>query len=72
MTFEYKVVDINLEDKKLEKALNDIGKEGWELVSVAPTGLKVDGWSDGTFPHSIGETKGGFTRITAFFKRIKG
>lgn len=33
-TFEYKTINISMADKKLEKKLNDLGKEGWELVSV--------------------------------------
>lgn len=70
-TFEYKAISINMADKKLEKKLNDLGKEGWELVSVTPTGLAIEGWTNGTFPHTCGETNGGFTNITAFFKRIK-
>ena len=34
MRFEYKVLDIiMITQDKLEKKLNDLGSEGWELVS---------------------------------------
>ena len=30
-------------DQKMEKAFNELGKEGWELVSVTPVGLSIKG-----------------------------
>lgn len=49
MTFEYKIVVIDVEKtgflsskmtevcrKKIEAHLNDLGKDGWELVGVLP------------------------------------
>ena len=36
--WEYKVIN---HDKNAENVLNDLGKEGWELVSVAPWGGSV-------------------------------
>ena len=35
-TFKYKILEF-APDQKMEKAFNDLGKEGWELVSVCPT-----------------------------------
>lgn len=32
--FEYKVIRINSYDRDLEKKLNELGQEGWELVSI--------------------------------------
>ena len=46
-TFKYKILEFT-PDQKMEKAFNDLGKEGWELVSVTPIGLKVEGYTDTT------------------------
>lgn len=32
--FEYKVIRISSYDRDLEKRLNELGQEGWELVSI--------------------------------------
>jgi hypothetical protein len=41
MTWEYMVREFNVEDSTkillLEEFLNEVGKDGWELISVAST-----------------------------------
>ncbi|HWK55104.1 MAG TPA: DUF4177 domain-containing protein [Hyphomicrobiales bacterium] len=47
MRWEYKVVRFKkgsfmtgqLDMQELEQQLNELGREGWELVSIAPVGL---------------------------------
>ena len=41
-SYKYKIVEFT-PDQKMEKAFNDLGKDGWELVSVTPTGLMIRG-----------------------------
>ena len=53
----------------MEKAFNDLGKEGWELVSVTPIGLKVEGYTDTTLGYGGGESSGKFEKIAAYFKK---
>lgn len=67
-TFKYKIVEFP-PSKKIEKEFNELGKEGWELVSVTPIGLKIEGWSDMTHGYGGGESKGSFDRIAAYFKK---
>ena len=52
----------------MEKAFNDLGMDGWELVSVAPIGLKVEGYSDTILGYGGGESSGQFDKIAAYFK----
>lgn len=53
-TFEYKTVDFQTPAcSGMNSAMNKLGKEGWELVSVCPTN----------------SSEYGLTTITAFFKR---
>ncbi len=67
--FKYKILEFQPNDK-MEKAFNDIGKEGWELVSVTPIGLRVRGDSDSSFGGvGSGEVEGKFEKIAAYFKK---
>ena len=68
LTFKYKIVEFS-PDQKMEKAFNELGKEGWELVGIAPIGLKVNGQSDSTFGYGGGEVDGKFEKIAAYFKK---
>lgn len=67
--FEYKLINLdhvpNLNDEKL---LNQLGEEGWEVVSMTPSEQKVDGWVDGGVV-TTGEIKGGITTISILLKR---
>ena len=67
-TFKYKILEF-IPSQKMEKMFNDLGKDGWELVSVAPIGLKVEGDFDATLGYGGGETKGRFEKIAAYFKK---
>ncbi len=67
-TFKYKIVEF-APDQKMEKAFNDLGKDGWDLVSVTPIGLKVEGDYDSTHGYGGGETLGRFEKIAAYFKK---
>ena len=67
-TFKYKIIEFT-PDQKMEKAFNDLGKDGWELVGIAPIGLKVDGRSDSTCGYGGGEVSGKFEKIAAYFKK---
>lgn len=70
ITFKYKILEFQPNDK-MEKAFNDLGKEGWELVSVTPIGLLVKGESDSSFGGiGSGEVDGKFVKIAAYFKKI--
>ena len=53
----------------MEKAFNDLGKEGWELVSATPIGLKVEGYTDTTFGYGGGESSWKFEKIAAYLKK---
>ena len=53
----------------MEKAFNDLGKEGWELVGVTPIGLNIEGDFESTHGYGGGETKGRFEKIAAYFKK---
>lgn len=68
-TFKYKILEFT-PDQKMEKAFNDLGKEGWELVGVTPIGLSVKGDYDSTFGGiGSGDTSGKFDKIAAYFKK---
>jgi len=68
-TFKYKIVEFKPGDK-MEKAFNDLGKEGWELVAVTPIGLSVRGEFDSSMGGiGSGETDGQFDKIAAYFKK---
>ena len=67
-SFKYKIIEFAPE-QKMEKTFNELGKDGWELVSVVPIGLKIEGRSDVTFGYGDGETSGAFERIAAYFKK---
>ena len=67
-TFKYKILEFT-PDQKMEKAFNDLGKDGWELVSVTPIGLKVEGFTDTTLGYGGGESSGKFEKIAAYFKK---
>ena len=68
-TFNYKIIEFE-PDQKMEKAFNELGKEGWELVSVTPVGLSIKGDYDSTFGGvGSGDTSGEFTKIAAYFKK---
>lgn len=72
VSFKYKILEF-APDQKIEKAFNDLGKEGWELVSVAPVGLSIKGDYDSTFGGvGSGDTSGEFTKIAAYFKKEFG
>lgn len=54
--------------QKTEKEWNQLGKDGWDLVSFGPTALDVTGSVE---DYTYGDIKGQFTCLTAVFKRIK-
>ncbi len=67
--FKYKILEFK-SDQKMEKAFNDLGKDGWELIAVTPTGLSVRGDFDSMFGGvGSGETEGQFDMIAAYFKK---
>ena len=67
-SYKYKIVEFT-PDQKMEKAFNDLGKDGWELVSDTPTGLMIKGDYDSTYGYGGGETNGRFEKISAYFKK---
>ena len=69
ITYKYKIVEFT-PDQKMEKVFNDLGKDGWELVGMAPIGLKVEGESDSTMGYGGGEVSGKFEKIAAYFKKV--
>ena len=67
--FKYKIVEF-APGAKIEKTFNDLGKEGWELVSVTPVGLKIEGEYSSDFGGlGGGDTDGAFDKIAAYFKK---
>ncbi|MBQ6199313.1 MAG: hypothetical protein IJK44_08785 [Bacteroidales bacterium] len=68
-TFKYKILEFT-PDQKMEKTFNDLGKVGWELVSVTPIGLIVKGDYDSSFGGiGSGDTSGKLDKIAACFKK---
>lgn len=68
-TFKYKILEFK-PGEKMEKAFNELGKDGWELVSVTPIGLAIRGDFDSSFGGAgVGETNGKFEKIAAYFKK---
>ncbi len=67
--FSYKIIEFAPKEK-MEKVFNDLGKDGWELVSVTPIGLNVSGDFDSSFGGiGGGETRGEFVKMSAYFKK---
>ena len=62
--FKYKILEFT-PDQKMEKVFNDFGKECWELVSVTPIDLTMEGYSDVTLGYGGGESSGRFEKIAA-------
>lgn len=53
--WEYKIISPDVKgfvkmkiDPKTEQLLNELGNEGWELVSLAPLAGNAYGWGAGT------------------------
>lgn len=68
-SFKYKILEYK-PGAKMETAFNDLGKEGWELVSVTPIGLDIKGDYDASFGGAgNGQTEGKFNKIAAYFKK---
>lgn len=68
-TYKYKILEFK-PGEKIEKPFNDLGKEGWELVSVTPVGLSIHGDFDTSFGgYGCGETNGHFDKLAAYFKK---
>ena len=68
-TFKYKIVEF-APGEKMEKTFNELGKDGWELVSVTQVGLKIEGEYSSDFGGlGGGDTEGSFTKIAAYFKK---
>lgn len=67
--FEYKLINIDhVPNSDDEKFLNQLGEEGWEIVSMTPSGQKISGWVDGVYK-TTGEVEGGITTISILLKR---
>jgi hypothetical protein len=66
--FKYKIIEF-APDENMEKTFNKLGEDGWELVSVVPIGLKIEGYSDVTLGYGGGESSGKFEKIAAYFKK---
>lgn len=66
--FKYKIIEFT-PCQNMEKTFNELGKEGWELVSVTPIGLNIEGDFESTHGYGGGETSGKFDRIAAYFKK---
>ena len=74
VTYKYKIVEFSPEQSAqiTEKAFTELGKDGWELVSVSPVGLNVEGRTDSDWGTGGGETCGKFVKIAAYFKKHIG
>ena len=66
--YKYKIVEF-APDQNMDKTFKELGEDGWELVSVVPIGLKIEGYSDVTLGYGGGESSGKFDKIAAYFKK---
>ena len=66
--YKYKIVEFAPE-QNMEETFMKLGEDGWELVSVVPIGLKIEGYSDVTLGYGGGESSGKFDKIAAYFKK---
>ena len=66
--YKYKIVEFT-PDQNMEKTFNELGKNGWELVSVVPFCLKIEGRTDVTFDYEVGESSEVFEKVAAYFKK---
>ena len=66
--YKYKIVEFAPE-QNMEETFKKLGEDGWELVSVVPIGLKIEGYSDVTLGYGGGESSGKFDKIAAYFKK---
>lgn len=66
--YKYKIVEF-APDQNMEETFKELGEDGWELVSVVPIGLKIEGYSDVTLGYGGGESSGKFEKIAAYFKK---
>ena len=48
-TWEYKIVELPTGYPDAEKQLNELGSEGWELVTVHPHAAQEQSWGEGKF-----------------------
>ncbi len=71
MTFEYKILLVPEITDRFVRQLNDLGAQGWELVSLTPSELTVSGFSDYTWGNGSGEISGGYKEFSAVLKREK-
>ncbi len=56
--------------EKMTKVFNELGAEGWELVSVTPIRMSVSGRYEAINGGlGGGETTGSFDKIAAYFKK---
>ena len=70
-SFEYKLINIDhIPNSDDEKLLNQLGEEGWEIVSMTPSGQKINGWVDGVYK-TVGEVEGGIATLSILLKREK-
>ena len=67
--FEYKIIHYQVLGPKTEKEWNELGKKGWELVSLVPTGLEINGSTLGNGGYVDGDIDGRFSALTAVFKK---
>ena len=66
--YKYKIIEFAPE-QNMENTFKKLGEDGWELVSVVPIGLKIEGYSDVTLGYGGGESSGKFDKIAAYFKK---
>ena len=68
-TYKYKIVEF-APTEKMSKVFNELGAEGWELVSVTPIRMSVNGRYEAINGGlGGGETSGSFDTIAAYFKK---
>ena len=68
-TFSYKVLTFDNLPSDLEKRLNALGRDRWELVSLTPSDLEVKGATDGCAGYTAGEVNGCYKSITIVLKK---